>query len=82
MAMSRTYEVSDLSPPPIRSRGIRFQRRLCRGRVNSFNFQKHMHMTTNILLVALLVLASIGLIKSIDIERISKFKKDNDKSSE
>ena len=41
-----------------------------------------MHMTTNFLLVALLVLASIGLIKSIDIERISKFKKDNDKSSE
>ena len=41
-----------------------------------------MHMTTNILLVALLVLASIGLIKSIDIERISKIKKDNDKSSE
>ena len=44
--------------------------------------KKHMHMTTNILLVALLVLASIGLIKSIDIERISKIKKDNDKSSE
>ena len=71
-----------IAPLPSRGWGFRFQRRLCRGRVSSFNFQKHMHMTTNILLVALLVLASIGLIKSIDIERISKFKKDNDKSSE
>ena len=38
-------------------------------------------MTTNILLVILMVLAIIGLIQSIDIERIPLFKRDNDKSS-